>query len=125
MCGSCVPGVVGAPIAAASSASTSSMALAAARPDTLGSCVGSDRSGGVQHYHVREAEPMLAEGDVARRLTAASLDIPLAVEVERAALSRAVVRAMRHASATFRGAVVGERQMDRVHLAVYPRLPGA
>ena len=79
----------------------------------------------MQHYHVREAEPMLAEGDVARRLTAASLDIPLAVEVERAALSRAVVPAMRHASATFCGAVVGERQMDRVHLAVYPRLPGA
>ena len=88
-----------APRTAASSASTSSMALAAARPDTLGSCVGSDRSGGVQHYHVREAEPMLAEGNVGRRLTAASLDIPLAVEVERAALSRAVVRAMRHESA--------------------------
>jgi len=68
---------------------------------------------------------MLAEGDVARRLTAAALDIPLAVEVERAALSRAVVRAMRRESATFRSAVVGERQMDRVHLAVYPRLPGA
>ena len=79
----------------------------------------------MQHHHVREAEPMLAEGDVARRLTAAALDIPLAVEVERAALSRAVVRAMRHASAAFRGAVGGERQMDRVHLAVYPRLPGA
>ncbi len=68
---------------------------------------------------------MLAEGNVGRRLTAASLDIPLAVEVERAALSRAVVRAMRHESATFRSAVVGERQMDHVHLAVYPRLPGA
>jgi hypothetical protein len=79
----------------------------------------------VQHYHVREAEPMLAEGDVARRLTAVSLDIALAVEVERAALSRAVVRAMRHASGAFRGAVGGERHMDRVHLAVYPRLPGA
>ncbi len=33
----------------------------------------------MQHYYVREAEPMLAEGDVARRLTAVSLDIALAV----------------------------------------------
>jgi hypothetical protein len=68
--------------------------------------VGSDRTGGVQDYYVREAEHMLAEGDVARRLTAVSLDIALAVEVERAASSRAVVRAMRHASAALHGAVV-------------------
>ncbi len=66
---------------------------------------------------------MLAESDVARRLRAVSLDIALAVEVERDASSRAVERAMRHASAAFRGAVGGERQMYRVHLAVYPRLP--
>ncbi len=77
----------------------------------------------MQHYHVREAEPTLAEGDVARRLTAASLDIPLAVEVERAALSRAVVRAVWHASTTFRSAVGSQRPMNRVHLAVYPRGP--
>ena len=68
---------------------------------------------------------MLAEGHVGWRLTAVSLDIALAVEVERAASSRAVVRAMRHASAAFRSAVGGERQMYRVHLAVCLHPPGA
>jgi len=63
--------------------------------------------------------------DVARHLAAVSLEIALADEVERAAIVAAVVLAVRHASAAFRGAVGGERQIYRVHLAVYPRLPHA
>jgi hypothetical protein len=72
-----------------------------------------------------DALALLAEGHVARQLAAVSLDIALADEVERAAFVSAVVQAIRHASTAFRGAVGGERQMYRAHVAVYPRLPGA
>ena len=68
---------------------------------------------------------LLAEGDVARRLAAVSLDIALADENDRVAFVSAVVQDMRHASAAFRGAGGGERKMYRVHRAVYPRLPDA
>jgi hypothetical protein len=72
-----------------------------------------------------DALARLAEGDVARHLAAVSPDIAVADEGKRAALISAVVPAVRHASAAFRGAVGGERQMFPVHLAVYPRLQGA
>jgi hypothetical protein len=72
-----------------------------------------------------DALALLAEGDVARHLAAASLDIALGDEVERVAFVSAVVQDMRRADAAFRSAVGGERQMNRVHLAAYPRLPGA
>jgi len=52
-----------------------------------------------------------------------SLDIALADEDERAAIVAAVVLAVRHASAAFRGAVAAQRPMNRVHLAVYTRGP--
>jgi hypothetical protein len=61
--------------------------------------------------------------DVARHLAVVSLDIALADEVERAAIVAAVLLAVRHASAAFRGAVGAQRPMNRVHLAVYPRGP--
>jgi len=61
--------------------------------------------------------------DVPRHLAALSLRIALAVKVERAAIVAAVVLAVRHASAAFRGAVGAQRPMHRVHVAVYPRGP--
>jgi hypothetical protein len=72
-----------------------------------------------------DALARLAEGDVARQLTAASLDIARANQVERAAFVSAVIQAMRHVFAAFRGAVGSERQTYRLHMAVYPRLRGA
>jgi hypothetical protein len=72
-----------------------------------------------------DALALLAEGDVARQLTAVSLDIALADQVERADFVSAVIQGMRHVFAAFRGAVGSERQTYRLHMAVYPRLPGA
>jgi len=54
-----------------------------------------------------------------------SLDVELGDDAERAAIVAAVVGAVRHASAAFRGAVDAQRPTYRVHLAVYPRLPHA
>ena len=70
-----------------------------------------------------DALALLDAGDNERHLAAMSLDIELGDDAERTAIVAAVVRAVRHASAAFRGAVDAQRPTHRVHLAVYPRGP--